>query len=319
MTSTLITCANTAARPGSPSAGDTVYQEDTKQIITYDGAAWQLYDSDGTGGYALDGSNTLTAVPLFHLDAAKINGTDTSANPSNAASLTVPWASKINGTATFRQNTASEQPTWYSSGTSSQPYLSTDSNDEVVMNFRSALLAPISGPFTMMGVMERVGTSSFGLGGGTVPGADEESLWANAPWWTFSGVDYLYYGSTGTDNGPRPTFASASGNGSTAVASYTVTRLFMVVRDSSNNTRLFVDGNNTNTSVVATFSGDVIMSYLWQLYGLSYRSNGHTYEMALWDSDLSTADRNKLIAYVNTRYGTGRNADDTDNLARATF
>lgn len=48
MASTLETCANTAGRPGSPSAGDTLYQIDTKQIITWDGSAWRLYESDGT-------------------------------------------------------------------------------------------------------------------------------------------------------------------------------------------------------------------------------------------------------------------------------
>ena len=177
MASTLITCANTAARPAAPSAGDTVYQEDTKQIITYDGSSWQVYDSDGIGGYALDGSNTIAAVPVLHLDAAKINGTDTSANPSNAASLTVPWASKINGTTTLAQGTASAQPTWYSSGTSSEPYLSTDGGDELQTDFRTNLLGPISGPFTMMGVMERVGASNFGIGGG-VAGAATAAAWA---------------------------------------------------------------------------------------------------------------------------------------------
>ena len=318
MASTLITCANTAARPAAPSAGDTVYQEDTKQIITYDGSAWRVWDSDGTGGYALDASNTIAAIPVLHLDAAKINGIDTSANPSNAASLTVPWASKVNGTTTLSQGTASAQPTWYSSGTSSEPYLSTDGGDELQTDFRTNLLGPISGPFTMMGVMERVGATSFGFGGG-LTGTAFTSTWSASPWWTYAAVDYLHYSKTGTNSGARPTFASGVGNGSTAVATYTVPRLFMVVRDSSNNTRLYVDGNNTNTANVATFTGDLVMSWIWQLYGATYRSVGHTYEMALWDSDLSPADKNTILTYANTRYGVGRNADDTDDLARATF
>ena len=46
---------------------------------------------------------------------------------------------------------------------------------------------------------------------------------------------------------------------------------------------------------------------------------GNYYECAFWKSDLSTADRNKLITYANTKYGTGRNADDTDDLARVAF
>ena len=129
----------------------------------------------------------------------------------------------------------------------------------------------------------------------------------------------MYYQQTGADNASPPTFASGSGNSSTAVAAYTVTRLFMVTRDASNNTRIYVDGNNTNTDNVGTFNGDLVMSSLWRGYSSSYLSTGHTYEIALWDSDLSVADKNKIITYTNTRYGSGRNADDTDDLARATF
>lgn len=325
MASTLITVADTTARDAlSPAVGDTVYQVDNKKINVCSSlgpVVWQLYDSDGTGGYALDGSNTLAAVPNFHFDAAKINGVDATGNPSNAASLTTAWTSKINGTATFAQSSGAKQPTWYSSGTSSEAYLLTgggSGGDTLTANFRSTLMGPISGPFTMMGVMEQVGTADFTMGG-SVNGLVTSTAWNTAPWWNNAGTDYFYYGQTGTDSGPKPTFASGAGNGSTAVASYTVTRLFMVIRDSSNNTRLYVDGNNTNASNVATFSGDLLMSDLWQGYSATYMSNGHTYEMALWDSDLSTADRNTIITYVNSRYGTGRNADDSDDLARATF
>lgn len=325
MASTLITVANTTARDAlSPAVGDTVYQIDNNKINVCSSlgpVVWQLYDSDGTGGYALDGSSTLTAVPNFHFDASKINGVDATGNPSNAASLTSAWSSKINGVSTFAQGTGTLQPTWYSSGTSSESYLSSDGGnggDTLVPNFRTTFLEPISGPFTMMGVMEQVGTTGFSMGGG-VQGAVTSPSWQTSPWWNYSGTEYFYYSQTGADSGPKPTFASGAGNGSTAVASYTVTRLFMVIRDSSNNTRLFVDGNNTNTANVGTFSGDLLMSNMWQGYNGTYMSRGHTYEMALWDSDLSTADRNKIITYANSRYGTGRNADDSDDLARATF
>tara|TARA_R110002012_G_scaffold99939_1_gene238157 strand:- start:271 stop:1230 length:960 start_codon:yes stop_codon:yes gene_type:complete len=319
MTSTLITCANTAARPGSPSAGDTVYQEDTKQIITYDGSAWRVYDSDGTGGYALDGSNTLTAAPLFHFDSAKINGVDTSGNPSNGAAFTTAWTSKINGLKTFAQGTASKQPTWNSSGTSSEPYLSSDGGDELDLEFRNTFTGPITGPFTFIGVVARGGSGHLVLGGNSdgntlvYPTTSTDGLFMAYS----SGTDYLFYGASGADTGAHPTFASGVGNGGTAVATYDVTRLFMVVRDSTPETKLFVDGNNTNGSNVATASAEVHMDKLLNSNG--YRTTGNTYELAFWDSALSTADRNTLITYVNSRYGTGRNADDSDDLARATF
>ena len=318
MTSTLITCANTAARPGSPSAGDTVYQEDTKQIITYDGSAWRVYDSDGTGGYALDGSNTLTAAPVFHFDVAKINGINTSANPSNAAALTGAWTSKINGIKTFAQGTGSKQPTWYSSGTSSESYLSSAGGDELAIDFRTSLNVPNSGPFTLFAVMKRGGSGNLVIGGTSsadfevVPAGGTQGVWMN-----YSGTDYVLCNTTGYTGQARPTFASGSGNGSTAVASYDVTRLFMLVRDSTPETRLFVDGNNTNTASVATSSAEMLIDKL--LKDNAYYSTGETYEIGYFDSALSTADKNTLITYVNSRYGTGRNADDTDDLARATF
>jgi len=65
MASTLETCANTAGRPGSPSAGDTLYQIDTKQIITWDGSAWRLYDSDGT---AVNDADITDLSPHLWLD-----------------------------------------------------------------------------------------------------------------------------------------------------------------------------------------------------------------------------------------------------------
>ena len=72
MASTLDTIADAAARPGSPSAGDTLYQIDTKQVITYDGSTWRVYDSDSSSPYDLDGTNSLVATPLFHLSLIHI-------------------------------------------------------------------------------------------------------------------------------------------------------------------------------------------------------------------------------------------------------
>jgi hypothetical protein len=65
MASTLETCANTAARPASPAAGDTLYQIDTKQVITYDGATWRLYDSAGS---AVNDSDITGLSPHLWLD-----------------------------------------------------------------------------------------------------------------------------------------------------------------------------------------------------------------------------------------------------------
>jgi len=70
--STLLTCTS-STRPGSPAAGDTLFETDTNKVIVYSGTAWkeyqdnaQLYDDsditalsphiwlDGAGGYFYD-------------------------------------------------------------------------------------------------------------------------------------------------------------------------------------------------------------------------------------------------------------------------
>lgn len=317
MTSTLLTCTS-STRPGSPSAGDTLFETDTNKIIVYSGSAWKVYDSDAST-YALDGSNILTQKPIFHFDASKINGTDATGNPSDGSAFSGVWTSKVNGIKTFAQGTASKQPTWNASGTSSEAYIESDGGDELELDFRSSLNIPNSGAFTLFGVVKRNGSGNIVLGGTSggnyniYPAGSTQGVWMGYS----NNIDYVMYNHTGSSTGAHPTFASGSGNGSTAVSTYDVTRLFMVVRDSSNNTRLFVDGNNTNSSVVATASTEVLVEKLLNNNG--YRTNGQTYEVGYFNSDISTADKNTLISYVNSRYGTGRNADDTDDLARATF
>ena len=317
MTSTLLTCTS-STRPGSPNAGDTLFETDTNKIIVYSGSAWKVYDSDAST-YALDGSNILTQSPIFHFDAGKINGTDATGNPSDGSAFSGVWTSKVNGIKTFAQGTASKQPTWNTSGTSSEAYIESDGGDGLDIDFRSSLNIPNSGAFTLFGVAKRNGSGHIVLGGKSkanfelYPATSSQGIWMGYS----SGSDYLMYNQTGSVNGAHPTFASGSGNGSTAVSTYDVTRLFMVVRDSSNNTRLFVDGNNTNSSNVATASTEVLVERLLDNNG--YRTTGQTYEVGYFNGDLSTADKNTLISYVNSRYGTGRNADNTDDLARATF
>jgi len=62
MPSTLLTCTS-STRPVSPNAGDTLFETDTKKIITSDGTHWYLYEYDGTTGFSnthsvtLDGTN----------------------------------------------------------------------------------------------------------------------------------------------------------------------------------------------------------------------------------------------------------------------
>jgi hypothetical protein len=50
MPSTLLTCTS-STRPAAPNAGDTLFETDTKKIITYSGTDWYLYEYDGTTAF----------------------------------------------------------------------------------------------------------------------------------------------------------------------------------------------------------------------------------------------------------------------------
>jgi len=61
MPSTLETCTS-SSRPASPSAGDTLFETDTNNIITYSGAGWYVYDADG--------GETITNAKSLHFDGS---------------------------------------------------------------------------------------------------------------------------------------------------------------------------------------------------------------------------------------------------------
>ena len=63
-----------------------------------------------------------------------------------------------------------------------------------------------------------------------------------------------------------------------------------------NNTSLFMDGDNTTSSVVGTKLIQYISSIMINPY--PYGLIGNCYEVAFWNSDLSTANRNALGAYA---------------------
>jgi hypothetical protein len=64
--STLLTCTS-STRPGSPAAGDTLFETDTNKIIVYSGSAWKEYQDNGQ----LYNDSDITALsPHIWLDGA---------------------------------------------------------------------------------------------------------------------------------------------------------------------------------------------------------------------------------------------------------
>jgi len=293
MPSTLETCANTAGRP-SGSLGDTVYQEDTKQIITYDGSAWIEYDSDSASGYDLDGTNVISALPAFHFDAEKFNGVDATGNPSDATTIdtSTVWTSRVGGI-TASQDTSANQPSYKTTGTNSKPYVL--STAFMYLELSEIISAP--GPFTVFAVSEATAAGkSATIGDGVfkaeAPKANIQFIWSN--------TNYLYYSATGADSGALPLAINGA-----------ETRAFLMTRDSSDNTNFFMDGDNETGTVVGTNSDTQFISSIMACispYGLI----GNMYEIAVWTSDLSSADRNILGVYAQAKY-------DASNLGWTNF
>ncbi len=296
---TLDTCTSTT-RPASPALGDMLYETDTGRTIVCSNASgpvFKVYNSTSSP-YNLDATNTTSVRPLFHFDAALWNGADATGNPSNATTLdeNYTWTDRAHGLVTVGQSTASSQPIYYTTGENSKPYVAGDGGDSLEI-----ALPPMShGAFTLFGVgktdssqrMSFVGRSiSNGLTYGT------QTVYFSYGGGGYTETDYLYYNSTGHTSGPHP-----SVGGST---SYAVTRCFLVIRDSSDNTSIWIDGDNTVSDGSTWGPATTNEKCLWTslMKGGAYTVTGEIYETAVWDSDLSSADRNEIGDYVIAKYG----------------
>jgi len=298
MASTLVTCADTAARPGSPSAGDAVYQVDTKQVIVYDGSVWRAYDSDGTGGYDLDGTNVLAAAPLFHFDAGFINGVDASGNPGNGVSFTGQWTSKVGGKTTVAQGTAASQPVYYTSGENSKPYLDFDGTDDFLdlttreycgsdLTVLIIAKAETNGEFGIIGTYGADGadhgTGAFVLGGDGI-------------FYGYSSAGVLLYFSSAANGYISPTTHATGKDFSSE------TRSVIYTKTASGGT-CYIDGNNASSPGTSANARDTRFGRIG--HARVNKFDGALYEIALFNSALSTTDLNAWGTYVTTKYGAG--------------
>lgn len=311
---TIETIANAAARPSGVD-GMIRYQQDIQSCIVYDGTAtaWKVFTPD-EAPYDLDGTNIVSTTPLYHLDAGFMNGVDASGNPSDGVSVTGPWMSKTKGAGCQPSASSGYRPVWTASGTNSKPYLLL--TGDIMPTYGPQSSMELSGEFTIMLIGNKITSDTTGH---ISTGVSADVATPSSVWFNFSnnGGDYLYFSRTGADNDEnRPTINLNNSGGGSAEMTYVTTRLFMITRDGSNNTDLWVDGNNQNTSLDGQYTGDIKVV---QPVGGNYPHSGHLYETALWDSNLSTADRNKVIAYVNTKYGSGKGHNGSEDLTRADF
>lgn len=298
MASTLETCANAAARPGSPSAGDTVYQIDTKQVIVYDGSVWRVYDPNSSSPYDLDGTNSTTATPLFHFDASFVNGSDATGNPANAASFTGQWTSRVNGKTTVAQGTASAQPTFYTSGENSKPYLSFDGGDFLDLTEReycgSSLTVLVVGK----------GASNAGFNPIAVDGSDVECgstsfvLGCEGVFYGYSTSGVLLFFNQSAQGYPGVTTHAAGKDYNSETRS-------VIYRKNSSAGASYIDGDNAGSAGTTANPNDCRFGRIGQT---AIKMTGFIYEIVLFNSYLSDADLNSWGAYVTAKYAAGTGA-----------
>ena len=291
--STLSTCTS-SNRPVAPSAGDTLFETDTDSVIVYDGSAWKSFGADN-GGYNLDGTNALSARPLLHFDAEYFNGVDTSGNPANDTSIdtSTVWKSRVDSSITLSQSVAASQPLYKTSGTNSKPYVYTDGGDYLYLSKGFSLPAE----FTMFAISEHPSSQPSTIFGGSGVRIDTNpdylSADANLAFGFSSNSYYLYYQQ-----------ASGAANGTAPLSGSTGMRALLISRDSSSNTKLFMDGNNQG-SAVGTNSLTQFVGQVFHGKSAAYDNTGNVYELMLFKSSLSSADRNALGAYAQAKYGSG--------------
>jgi hypothetical protein len=290
--STLNTCTSTT-RPVSPSDGDVLYETDTyKTIISYN-SVWREYTSsnspydldDGQGNGATS-HHSLSVRPYAHWDAAKINGSDSSGNPSNAGSAST-WTSRV-GSNVGIQNASTDMPVWYASGANSQPYLELNADYFILKeNFG----VPVDGEFTMFWVAYH--NNKFAPMGRAYDGS--------AGWLFYWGGNTIYsYHGLG---GGAFTADFSAGEDTDSAWFFTRERTGgSGYGDTSTTNSSFISlGGNSTLSATSSVDSVIDLTDIGRS-GATFNSAGKLYELFWFNSHLSNTDLNALGAYVASRY-----------------
>lgn len=286
--STLSTTTS-GARPASPSIGDTLYETDTKRVITCSATGpvvWRVYDSDGvaystagtdelnypTGLWSSAGATYYLSVsPEMHFDATIMDGSDSDNNPADAGAVAL-WGDRSGSTPNYdaTQGTAGSQPAWDASGSGGKPAIVCDTDF-----LDLATLYSPSSSFTQITV------SKSDIATGTAPIA-WNGAWQNTIWLKYSPNNGDY-----TVSGNRGNLSTVN-----AVNMHTVKRDgTAVVLYQAGGTSL---GNWTSS---ATMKVDRIAKSSLQSH------LGDISEILIFDSALSVAHLNVVRLYLTNKYG----------------
>lgn len=297
MASTLETCANTAARPAAPAAGDTVYQEDTNQIIVWDGSAWKVYDSDGAA--YLDSDITALTPHLwldsnyassFFTDSGK--GTPVTADGERIGC----WADRSGNSFDWLQTTANTKPN----------LVKQLGNN----NLTAALFGADNIAFT-------------GTAGSEIDSKDMTFIWAvrlgfidSQMFWnqtnsntrmrlTASGDDFKFqlipFGAGGSSSGGTPTLATSSN-----VAFGREVNLITVRTDSAaNTTKVYLNGGAALGSTTAPSTDGKFLEdgHVTNMINSAQEAPYWVFDLIIFNSAISDANLNTVYSYLGNKHG----------------
>lgn len=297
MASTLETCANTAARPASPSAGDTVYQIDTKQIIVWDGSAWKVYDSDGAAYLDSDitGLSPYTWLDAsnedFYTDSGKGTPANGDGNPIGC------WADRSGNGLDFVEATALYQP---------NVFKEIGPNNNTGAIYDGDRLKYTGSSSTEFASEDMVLFMAVRLGQ-----AHADYIWNQ----TGSGTRIRTLESSGTfalnvlQFGGVTNTTGSSGSCTTTYDSRitTQTNLFAFRTSSSANTLdVYLDGGSPNASTTAPSSAGRFFpdgKEVKVLDDTATEAPFILYDMIVFNSSLSDADMDTVYNYLSLKYG----------------
>lgn len=293
MVSTLETCADTASRPASPSTGQTVYQEDTNQIIVWDGSVWQVYDSDRLqystsnelhySGNAMSFTTTDGSVPYYcpqpqvHFNSTYVAGTGT--NPDNGRTVST-WTDISGNSNDAGQTQALYQPIYYKDN-ANRGFLSFDRNEF----FSLTSNITISGDFTQIFVGQRMAQVSSLTSAG---GSGYYLIHVRNPNLVY--LPLTTSNNTETASGTSPYFTNEM---------WTIQR--GTVGGTANTVTLAVAGGNVSSN--HTFVNTDTKTMTWVGKSGSFGHDGQYYEMLHWNSQLDADELNRVRLYLTNKYG----------------
>jgi hypothetical protein len=251
-------------------ASDSVLSEITSSS-QYD-PAYAASQLSYTGGLFTSSNYNISVQPIMHFDAAILDGADQANNPSSGTAVST-WGDRSGQATSYdgTQATGSAQPTFTISG--SDKYVSFDGGD--FLDFTDYTL-PTS--FNMVVVCNTNADANYLLPVGTDTNSQYVLL-------EYNGTVYGISGSSTDSSYGGPNYNSI--------------QQFWATRDGSNNHNIYVQGGNSIISATASASRTV--ARIGKANDAFYHT-GNIYEIIIWGSDLSTADKNTVNSYLANKY-----------------